>query len=189
MVDVDGSRYLKVLILEDVGTDAELMRRTLEKEGFFLNARIADDQASFRGYLENFRPDLILADYQLPTFSGLDALIISQEMDREIPFIFVTGTVGEEIAAETILNGASGFVLKSNLPRLATIVSELFQPGNSGEWNSPHIQRARKRIDARIKANQDLLEKINKFLSQHKDSESKEDKELKVAINKLLEDK
>ena len=175
---------IKVLILEDVPEDAELMRRKLENAGYRLRYMVVDDAAGFTSAILDFQPDIILADYMLPTFSGLEALLITLDQDTEIPFIFVTGAVGEEIAAETILSGASGFVLKSNLDKLPELVKEIF----SGEekWFNKRLERANKRIDERVKANLKLLKKLYNFLEDKKDTENESDKELREAMNELL---
>ncbi|WP_209402965.1 response regulator [Pseudozobellia sp. WGM2] len=181
----DKRRNIKILILEDFKEDAELIRRELENGGFFITSRVVDDKDSFLVHLENFQPDLILSDYKLPTFSGLEALMLTTEFDEEIPFVFVTGTVGEEIAAETILNGASGFVLKSNLSKLVGEVERIFS-NNEEAWYNKRLKRTNRKIEARISTNQELLSKINQFLNQNNNKESLEDRELKDAIKKFL---
>ncbi|MEN7547403.1 response regulator [Rapidithrix thailandica] len=181
---IEQYHTIKLLILEDVPEDAELMRRELENAGYILKYVVADDKTTFTAGLENFQPDVILADYMLPTFSGLEALVISKDLEPDIPFVFVTGAVGEEIAAETILSGASGFVLKSNLGKLPEVIRDIF----SGEekWYNKRLARTNKRIGDRVKSNVKLLEKIYLFLESQKEMESPTDKELREAMNEIL---
>lgn len=144
------------------------MRYELEKAGYQVDAKVVDDETSFVLALIHFFPDIILADYSLPSFSGLDALLIVREKSPTTPFIFVTGAVGEEIAAETIINGASGFVLKSNLPKLSLIVKKIFQ--QQGEWQSHRVKHTNRRIQTRVEANTKALDRIRDFLEAKKKS-------------------
>lgn len=164
-------RSIKILILEDVTEDARLIRYELEKANFIINAKIVDDEASFVLALEHFFPDVILSDYNLPVFSGLDALLIAQETSPNTPFVFVTGAIGEEIAAETIINGASGFVLKSNLTKLPPLIDKLLREVN---WRKQRIQQTSQRIQARIAANIEALERISEFLQDKEDTGERE---------------
>src|SRR5690606_30881715 len=77
-----------------------------------------DSKSSLTENLHTFQPDLIISDYSMPGFSGSDALQICRELVPDIPFIFVSGTIGEERAVEALKNGASDYVLKSSLSRL-----------------------------------------------------------------------
>lgn len=115
-------KELHILILEDVATDAELMEDELRQAGLkFVAKRVASRQA-FSNALDDFKPDIILADYNLPGFDGKSALKIVEEKYPEIPFIFVSGALGEELAIELLKKGATDYVLKSRLARLAPSV-------------------------------------------------------------------
>ena len=105
---------LRLLILEDNPDDAELMVLHLEREGFTAEWRRVETEDSFRKALDE-KPDLILSDYSLPSFSGAAALRIAQEITPEIPFIMVSGAIGEEIAVECMKAGAVDYVLKAIL--------------------------------------------------------------------------
>ena len=161
---IDPYRTIKVLILEDVPEDAKLVQHELEKAGYIVSAKVVDDETSFTLAIMHFFPDIILADYALPSFSGLDALYIAREKSPNTPFVFVTGAIGEEIAAETIINGASGFVLKANLPKLAQVVGTIFR--NQGGWRNKRLEYTNKRIQARIEANLEALNRIHKFIEK-----------------------
>ncbi|MDP1689708.1 MAG: response regulator, partial [bacterium] len=120
-------RELRILILEDESTDAELMQRELRNAGITFSPMLVASKKEFIEGLDQFSPDLILADYKLPSFDGISALDISQEKCPDIPFIFVTGTMGEEWAVETLKRGASDYVLKDRIYRLASVVKRALQ--------------------------------------------------------------
>src|SRR5258706_7842647 len=113
---------IKVLMLEDVPEDADLQERALQRAGFDCQSLRVDTELDFRRGLKEFEPDLILSDFSMPGFNGLSALAIAQEMRPDIPFIFVSGTIGEERAIESFRKGATDYVLKNNLARLEPIV-------------------------------------------------------------------
>lgn len=112
-----NEKTLRLLILEDNREDAEFAVRQLGKDGFKVEHSVVDTEKSFREAL-NTNPDLILADYSLSGFNCLDALLIHQEISPDVPLILVSGTVGEERAAECIKLGAVDYILKDNLVRL-----------------------------------------------------------------------
>jgi diguanylate cyclase (GGDEF)-like protein/PAS domain S-box-containing protein len=114
---------LKVLHLEDNPNDAELVRSTMDKEGVECDIVRVKTREDFINALEKDKFNLILADYTLPSFDGFSALKICKEINPDIPFIFVTGTLGEEIAIETLKAGATDYVLKDKLSRLVPAVN------------------------------------------------------------------
>lgn len=113
---------LRILILEDVATDAELVERELRKEGLDFTPKIVATREAFVGGLTVFAPDLILSDYSLPEFNGIEALAIAKELCPKVPFVFVSGALGEELAIETLKQGATDYVLKQRLSRLVPSV-------------------------------------------------------------------
>jgi CheY-like chemotaxis protein len=108
---------LRILYLEDDAADAELVQDTLETEGFDCNSTRVETEPAFLAALEEGGFDLILADYTLPSFDGLSALRIVRQRRPDLPFIFVSGTLGEEVAIEALKIGATAYVLKSKPPR------------------------------------------------------------------------
>jgi len=116
------NKKLRILLLEDVASDAELTERELRKAKLAFSLERVETREAFVRELEEFRPHLILGDYKLPTFDGLSALAISQEKCPDIPFIFVSGAIGEELAIETLKKGATDYVLKDHLSRLVPTV-------------------------------------------------------------------
>lgn len=121
------NQELRILILDDVPTDAELMTFELVEAGMAFTSKYTSDKASFLRSLEEHQPDIILSDYSLPSFDGLSALKIAKEKHPDIPFIFVSGALGEETAIELLKQGATDYVLKDKLPRLAPAVSRALQ--------------------------------------------------------------
>ncbi|MEN6586920.1 MAG: GAF domain-containing protein, partial [Sulfuricella sp.] len=118
---------LRVLLLEDSPTDAELNERVLRKAGIVFTALRVESQEGFFAALDDFKPDIILADYHLPGFDGLNALAIAHEKHPEIPFIFVTGAMGEERAVDSIRHGATDYIIKDRLARLPSAVQRALE--------------------------------------------------------------
>ena len=118
----DGQRPRRILILEDEPADAELEQRYLTGGGVEFTAVVADTRESFVRQLASFRPELILADFALPGFSGESALEIAQEQCPDVPFIFLSGAIGDEAAVELIRRGATDYVLKDRPARLVPVV-------------------------------------------------------------------
>ncbi|MGH8325918.1 MAG: GAF domain-containing protein, partial [Steroidobacteraceae bacterium] len=108
--------------MEDVAAEAELAVRHLASGGIPCMPRTVADERQFRAALERFRPHLILSDFTLPAFDGLAALAIARQAAPDIPFIFLSGTIGEERAIEALQRGAVDYVLKSNPARLVPAV-------------------------------------------------------------------
>ncbi|MBI4796793.1 MAG: PAS domain S-box protein [Deltaproteobacteria bacterium] len=113
---------LDILMLEDVASDAELVQYELRKAPLDFTIRRVDTREDFLQELERRTPDLILADYNLPSFDGLSALGLAQGMRPEVPFIFVSGAMGEEVAIDSLKQGATDYVLKQRLGRLGAAV-------------------------------------------------------------------
>lgn len=120
--EVGRDKKLRILMLEDVAVDAELVEHQLQRGGILFSSKRVDTKEGFLKELHDFSPDLILADYSLPQFDGLSALAIAQEQSPEVPFILITGTMGEEFAIETLKKGATDYVLKQRLSRLVPSV-------------------------------------------------------------------
>jgi len=113
---------LRVLLAEDVAADAELEIREIKRAGLRVSHRIVDSEKDFIRALREFAPDVILSDFSMPQFDGMEALRLAKELAPDIPFIFVSGTLGEEYAIRALKNGATDYVVKSNLVRLSAAV-------------------------------------------------------------------
>jgi len=114
---------LRVLHLEDDLRDTELLRVTLEAEGIQAELTRVETGQDFLAAVKDKDVDLILADYSLPSFDGLSALKIAQEHAPDVPFIFVSGKLGEDVAIEALKTGATDYVLKTHLVRLGPAVN------------------------------------------------------------------
>ncbi len=113
---------LHILLLEDAPADAELNEHVLRKAGVLFDSLRVDTREAFVAALDTFCPDVILADYHLPGFDGLEALTIVRNKLPDVPYIFVSGTLGEDRAVETIRRGATDYILKDRLARLPEAV-------------------------------------------------------------------
>src|SRR5256884_9710395 len=123
-----AGRPLRVLILEDRPEDADLALHELRRSGYELNWRRVHDEAGFKANLDP-ELDLILADYHQPQFNAIRALKIMQDMGLDIPFVIVSGAIGEDLAVAAVRLGAMDYVLKDRLARLGTAVKNAIEQG------------------------------------------------------------
>ncbi|HEY4287526.1 MAG TPA: response regulator [Puia sp.] len=115
-------RPLKILHLEDLTADAEMVDRILRKAQFHFEKKVVSDEPEYVRALTEFKPDIILSDHSLPAFNSLEALRIARETGLTAPFILITATVSEEFAVSVIREGASDYILKDRLERLPNAV-------------------------------------------------------------------
>lgn len=120
-------KALRVLYVEDSHLDAELSLRELKKAGFEITVDRVETPEEFFHCLRSKTYDIVLSDQNLPTWTGLEALESLRQEDKDIPFILVTGSLGEEAAVESIKKGASDYVLKGALPRLHVAVERALE--------------------------------------------------------------
>ena len=139
---VEVTQDMRLLLIEDVPTDAELEIRELKRAGLRVVHRVVDTEDAYREALRDFRPDLILSDFTMPHFDGMLALALARELVPDVPFIFVSGTIGEEYAIGALKNGATDYVLKNNLLRLPAAVERAMR--------DVHEITARRRADAQL---------------------------------------
>src|SRR5260370_4233547 len=117
---------LRLLLTEDNRADAELELRELKRAGLRVAHRIEDTEQGFVSALREFSPDVILSDFAIPEFAGMAALARARDLATDTPFVFVSGTLGEEYAIRALRNGATDYVLKTNLMRLPAAVERAF---------------------------------------------------------------
>lgn len=115
-------RELRILLLEDDANDAFLIEEELRNAPFCFRLRRSCTRDAFLAEVEGFHPDLILSDFSLPSYDGLTALDDVRAMRVYVPFLFISGTVGEEFAIETLKRGATDYVLKDRLSRLVPVI-------------------------------------------------------------------
>jgi len=113
---------VRLVLVEDVPTEAEIAVRQLEAGGFACTWQRVDSEAGLRRELALYRPDIILSDFTLPGFDGISALEVAREIAPDTPFLFLSGTIGEESAIDALQRGACDYVLKTNMARLAPAV-------------------------------------------------------------------
>ena len=145
-------RTLRVLNLEDDPLDSELLQARLHQGGIsceFVRVHTRDD---FAAALEEGGFDLILADYSVPSFDGLSALEMTKQRNFEAPFILVSGTLGEEVAIETLRQGATDYVLKHRLERLVPAVQRAIDEAED--------RRARKRAEEALRQSEGLYRTV-----------------------------
>ena len=131
---------LRILLLEDSPTDAELVKRLLLKESRAFDIHLSANKESFLEELEIFNPDLILADNALPGFNATEALQLVNRRMQHIPFILVTGTVSEEFAAEIIKQGADDYILKDRMARLPMAIDAALTKRNLEKQKAEALQ-------------------------------------------------
>ena len=146
-------KQVKILMLEDSVTDAELEEHELRKVGLAVTVQRVETKDAFLKALADFRPDLILSDNSLPAFDGFTALAVVQEKYPDVPFIFVSGTLGEERAVESLKRGATDYVLKTNLKKLVPAVHRAL---NEVKERSEH-QRAERALEQSEKKYRNLV--------------------------------
>ena len=135
---------LRLLIVDDQQPDAELSALQISRGGFPCTWRRVETEADFRAELREFAPNVILSDFTLPQYNGLAALELAVSEAPDVPFIFVSGTIGEKRAAEALTRGAADYVSKSDRTRLvlavARVLNEPRAPGR-GEGATARIRR------------------------------------------------
>ena len=158
-----GPRELRILLLEDNAPHAELVEHFLRDSGLKFRVARVETREAFIEQLEHHPPDMILSDYALPSFDGYAALAIAKEKVPNIPFIFVTGTMGEEVAIETLKSGATDYVLKTRLARLGPAVQRALR--ESAE------RRERQRAEDKLRRSLDQLRALTTYLQYVREEE------------------
>jgi signal transduction histidine kinase len=134
---------VRILQVEDNELDAELVLSELEEDGLDYEVRLVDDEAAYVAALDGFHPDIVLSDLSMPHFSGERALEILRARNTEIPFIFISATLGEEAAIEALRSGATDYILKQNTARLPSAVRRALREADE--------------LKARARAEQELI--------------------------------
>jgi signal transduction histidine kinase len=137
-----GLPKIRVLQIEDSQLDAELVLSELDADAIEYDVRLVDEEQRYLAALEEFDPHIVLSDLSMPGFSGQRALELLRERDQDLPFIFVSATLGEEAAIEALRNGATDYILKQNPARLASAVRRALREAEA--------QRARRRAETEL---------------------------------------
>jgi CheY-like chemotaxis protein len=130
-------KILRILILEDRVSDADLIEFELQEAGIAFTSQRAETERDYVKALQEFSPDIILADYDLPQYTGSLALVAAKRLRPEVPFILVTGALTEDdgLCGEILLQGAKGCILKNHLDQLAPVVRKALGV-NGGNGNA-----------------------------------------------------
>jgi two-component system sensor histidine kinase UhpB len=145
-------RILKILMVEDSESDAYFNTRALEKAGYKVVADIVTTGPEMQAYLKNQKYDLVLSDHNLPQFDSSSALKIFKTANLEVPFIIVSGAIGEETAVNLMKNGAQDYVMKSNLARLAPVVER--------ELEESEMRRQRRQSEAKLAVSEERFRQV-----------------------------
>jgi signal transduction histidine kinase len=156
-------RVLHILLLEDNAPHAELVEHFLRVNGLKFQFTRVETRDAFIEQIVHHPPDLILSDYALPSFDGYAALALAREKVPDIPFIFVTGTMGEEVAIETLKNGATDYVLKTRLARLGPAVQRALREAAD--------RRERQRAEEKLRKSLDQLRALTTYLQYVREEE------------------
>jgi signal transduction histidine kinase len=161
-VTADTLTSLRALLVEDSEDDALLLARHLERGGYELDVERVETAETFERALDQGGWDVVLSDYVLPGYSGLDALKAVRERELDVPFIIVSGHIGEETAVEAMKAGADDYVMKSNLVRLAPAVERELRDSRLRQLRTAEAQRAEDALAERTLE----LERSNRELSE-----------------------
>jgi signal transduction histidine kinase len=156
-------KEIHILMLEDNPTDSELAGHTLRRGGVRFTSTRVETEEDFIRELEENPPDLILSDYALPGFDGYAALEIAKKKVPNTPFIFVTGTMGEEVAIETLKSGATDYVLKHRLARLVPSVHRALREAQERD--------ERRRAQEQLRESHEQLRALSVYLQHVREEE------------------
>jgi len=149
----DADKSLHILIVEDAPADAELCRRELRRAGLKFTSRCVETREDFERALQDFEPDLILSDFSMPSaFDGLTALDLARAKSLHVPFVFVSGTIGEDRAVEAMKRGATDYVLKDRLNRLVPVIQRALREEEE--------RAARRKIEQELEETRSRLDNI-----------------------------
>ena len=147
---------LHVLLVEDNALDAALVVRELCKGGFDITADVVQDEAAFTQALRTHLPEVVLADYNLPSWKGMETLNVLRREGLDIPMILVSGALGDVTAVECIRQGATDYVLKDGLARLAEVIRRALREKNERTLRHQVEKDLAQKIDELARSNADL---------------------------------
>jgi signal transduction histidine kinase len=147
---------LCALLLEDNRLDADLVLRALRRGGFDISSTLVQDEVSFTRALRPNPPEIVLADYNLPNWTGLDALNVLQREGFDIPVILVSGALGDVTAVECIKRGITDYVLKDGLARLPDVVRRALREKHERKLRHQVEQDLEKKMEELARSNADL---------------------------------
>jgi len=149
---------LKILFVEDVPSDFELIKREIKKNGIEFADKLVETREDYTEALQSFKPDIILSDYSLPQFNGMQALEIRQKETPDVPFILITGALNEETAVEIMKAGADDYIIKNQLTRIGSAIKSAI-----GKWESIN---AKKQAEEALKESEKRFRELANLLPQ-----------------------
>lgn len=149
-------KHLKILVLEDMDEDLELIEYILSEANLKFTARRIDTRHEFIDALAHDEMDVILSDHSLPSFNSQEALALYRESGIKIPFILVTGAVSEEFAVNALKQGADDYVLKTNLTRLPSAIINAIKQREAESAKTKAHDMMRKQFEELVKINKEL---------------------------------
>ena len=178
-------KELKILILEDVAFDAELIEYELRREKVkFLSKRV-ETKENFIKELGELKPDLILADHSLPKFDGLSALKIANKKCPYIPFLFVSGKIGEEFAVNALKEGATDYIFKNNLSKLVPAIQRALKECNEKVERlkaQKALRKAHFELEQQVLERTEALSRTNGELRAEMDERERIENKLKKSL-------
>jgi len=150
------NKDLRILVLEDMEDDLEIIEYMLEKAGMQFKTKRVDTKDEFISALHNFNADVILSDHFLPTFNSLEALSITRQAGFQTPFILVTGAISEDFAVNTLKQGADDYILKSNLTRLPSAIVNALKQREAEAEKAKANEALRMQYEELVKINKEL---------------------------------
>ena len=155
---METDNHIRILFVEDLPSDAELAEREVQREGIRFTSMRVETKEAFLKALEEFRPDVIISDYAMPEFDGMQALRLAKEYGHAIPFIVLTGSMNEETAVECMKAGATDYVIKERMKRLPYAIKEAL------EW-----KKIRQEKEAVLEALRESEEKYRQIVESLRD--------------------
>jgi sigma-B regulation protein RsbU (phosphoserine phosphatase) len=146
------TKPLHILIVEDYEEDSLLLLRELRRAGYDPAHERVETPEAMRSALANREWDIVISDYVLPKFSGLDALTVLKDSGIDLPFIIVSGNIGEDIAVEAMKAGAHDYIIKGNLSRLVPAVER--------ELREAGMRRARRKAEEELRASEEQYHRL-----------------------------
>jgi len=147
---------LRALLVEDNALDAALVVRALHKDGFDVSAHVVQDEAAFTQALRTHPPEIVLADYNLPNWKGMEALNVLHTEGLDIPMILVSGALGDVTAVECIKQGATDYVLKDGLARLPEVIRRALREKNERSLRHQVEEDLARKVDELARSNAEL---------------------------------
>jgi signal transduction histidine kinase/CheY-like chemotaxis protein len=178
------TKEIKILHLEDSIKDSELIHSIIERGEIQHKYFLVDNEKDFINILETQDIDIILSDYSLPDYSGNEALIVAKEKHPTMPFIFISGKMGEDNAINAMLNGATDYVLKNKLERLVPAITRALHEQEM-ELNRENSEQNLREKNEQIEAQNKKYIEINKELAFQNEEKEKRAAELIIANQEL----